>query len=109
MSDPTTTLATQTGIDPGTIQKGLGALLTFLKDHLSAEHFERVQSAVAGASEKMEAYATSQDSASPGLLGTVANLAGNLLGGKAGEGANLVGMLSKAGLDAGQIQSFLTG
>jgi len=109
MSDPTTEVATRTGIDPGTVQKGLGALLTFLKEHLGADIFARVESAVPGAPGMMQAYESGQESGSHGILGSLASMAGSLLGGKGGEVANLLGMLTKAGLDPGQIQSFLSG
>jgi len=85
MSDLISTLATQTGIDPATIQKGLGAVLTFLKEHLGGEHFEKVQSAVPGAQGMMETYsaAAAQEGESPGLFEKVASLAGSLFAGRA--------------------------
>jgi hypothetical protein len=107
MDDLIASLATRTGIAPETIRKALGALLTFLKGQLGPEACDRLQAAVPGASEMMAAFEAGQGTAGPGLLGTVANLAGNLLGGRAGEGAKLLGMLSRAGLDADQARAFL--
>jgi len=109
MSDPTSELATRTGIDPETTTRGLGALLTFVKEHLGTDIFDRLHSALPNAPAMMQAYESGKDSQSPGLLGSLAGLAGSLLGGKVGEGANLLEMLSKAGLDPSQIQTFLTG
>jgi hypothetical protein len=107
MADLIASLATRTGIDPGTIRTALGALLTFLKGQLGPEACERLQAAVPGAAEMMAAFETGPKADGPGLLGTVANLAGNLLGGRAGDASKLLGMLSRAGLDADQAQAFL--
>src|SRR5262245_10164341 len=105
MADLVTTLATQTGIDPETIHKSLGAVLKFLQEHLSSEAFAKVEGALPGAPEMTAAYDAQKESG--GLIGAVASLASHLLGGQAGEGANLLEMLSRAGLDVNQIRAFL--
>jgi len=107
MSDMVTTLATQAGIDPETARKGLGALLSFAKGRLAPDTFGKVQSAVPGSGEMLSSFEASAESSGGGLLGTVSSMAGNLLGGKAGEGADLFGMLSRAGLDHNQVMAFL--
>ena len=107
MSDMITTLATQTGIDPETAKKGLGAMLSFAKGRLAPDAFGKVQSAVPGSGEMISSFESSEGSSGAGLLGTVTGLAGNLLGGKAGEGADLLAMLSRAGLDHNQVMAFL--
>src|SRR4051794_7029669 len=106
MTDLVTILATKTGIDPGTIRKGLGALLQFVKGHLGPEAFSKVQATLPGAEEMTAAYESEKGSGG-GLFGALAGLAGNLMGGQAGEGAKLMGMLSQAGLDPQQVQAFL--
>jgi len=107
MADLITSLATQTGIDPGTVRKGLGALLSSLQGHLGPEAFGRVQAAVPDAPELIAAFESGKGATGPGLFGKAAQLAGNLLGGRAGGGANLLAMLSQAGLDTDQVQAFL--
>jgi hypothetical protein len=107
MADLIAALSTQTGIDPETTQKGLGALLTFLKGQLGPEAFGKVESAVPGSEGLLSAFESGAGSSGQGLLGAVTGLAGKLLGGQAGEGANLVSLLSRSGLEAGQIQAFL--
>ena len=86
MSDMITTLATRTGIDPETARKGLGAMLSFAKGQLPPDAFGKVQSAVPGSEEMISSFESSGESSSPGLLGTVAGLAGKLLGGQGGQG-----------------------
>jgi hypothetical protein len=109
MPDLVNELATRTGISNELVQQGLGALLTFLKKELGTETFAQVQSSVPGA-----AGLTSKFESSPppvesqgSLLGMVSDLAGKLLGGKAGQGADLLSMLSKLGFNAEQIEAFL--
>jgi hypothetical protein len=101
-------LASRTGIDAETARKGLGAVLNFLKGHLSPEQFDQLQTAVPEAPDMLSACEPDAGGSGQGLLGSVAGLAGKLLGGKAGEGAGLLATLSGLGLDAGQIQAFLT-
>ncbi len=109
MADLVNELATHTGISVDQVQKGLGALLSFLKKELGDETFDKVQSSVPGA----EGLASSFESAPPpsesqgSLLGMVSGLAGKLLGGKAGEGADLLSSLSKLGFKPEQVESFL--
>lgn len=105
MMDQLTSLASQVGISPETARKGLGALLTFIQGHLGPEGFGKVQAAVPDTPGMMTSFELEKES--PGLLGTVSDLAGKLFGGRAGEVADLLSMLSRAGLDAGQIQAFL--
>ena len=55
----------------------------------------------------ISSFESSGESSSPGLLGTVAGLAGKLLGGQGGQGADLLAMLSRAGIDPNQAMAFL--
>ena len=107
MADMIGTLATRTGIDPETARKGLGAILSFAKGRLAPDAFSKVQSSVPGSGEMLSSFEASGESSGAGLLGAVSGLAGNLLGGKAGEGADLLAMLSRAGLDHNQVMAFL--
>jgi hypothetical protein len=107
MSDIVDDLATRTGISGDMIQKGLGAVLSFLKEHLGEEQFQQLQSSLPNASSLMSNFETAEGSADGGLLGAISGLVGKLLGGKAGEGAKLLGSLNKLGFDAAQIEAFL--
>ena len=46
MSDLVNELTSRTGISPELVQKGLGALLSFLKKELGEETFDKVQSSI---------------------------------------------------------------
>ena len=100
--------SSQTGISSELIQKGLGAFLSFLKKELGHETFTEVQSSVPGAANSLKTFEENPPpQGSGGLLGMVGELAGKLLGGKTGEGAELLATLSKLGFKPEQIESFL--
>ena len=109
MSDLVNELTSQTGISSDLVQKGLGALLAFLKKELGEETFDKVQASVPGAAKLTSNF----ESAPPptesqgGLLEMVSGLAGKLLGGKAGEGVDLLSSFSKLGFKPEQIEAFL--
>jgi hypothetical protein len=109
MPDIVDQLASQTGISADLIHKGLGALFSFMKKELGEDTFSKVESSVPGAANTLKTF----ESAPPptesegGLLGMVTGLAGKLLGGKTGEGAELFSTFSKLGLKPEQIESFL--
>ena len=46
MSDLVHELSTRTGISADLVQKGLGALLAFMKKELGAETFDKLQSSI---------------------------------------------------------------
>jgi hypothetical protein len=109
MPDLVNELATRTGISSDLVQKGLGALLSFLKKELGEETFEKVQSSVPGAAGLTSRFesAPPPSESQGGLLGMVSDLAGKVLGGKAGEGADLLSSFSKLGFKPEQIEAFL--
>jgi hypothetical protein len=94
-------------VSPETAEKGLGALLTFLKDHVGSELFSRLQSNVPGAEGAISAFETEKEPAGGGLLSTVAGMAGKIFGGQGADASKLFASLGQAGLSAGQIQTFL--
>jgi Protein of unknown function VcgC/VcgE (DUF2780) len=104
MADITTELASKCGISPEQAQKGLGAVLAFLKKTVPAETYAKISAAVPGAEEMTAAAETGQE-ASGGILGAIGDLAGKLVGGSAA--AALVGQLTKLGFTPEQIQMFL--
>ncbi len=112
MSDLVNQLTSHTGISPELVQKGLGALLSFLKKELGEENFDKIKNSIPEASALTSHYesAPEPEAAAPsqgGLFEMISGLAGKLLGGKAGEGADLLSSLSKLGFKPEQIEAFL--
>lgn len=112
MSDLVDELSSRTGLSPELVQKGMGALLSFLKKELGEETFDKISTSIPQASaltSQYESESESPEGAAPqgSLFELVSGLAGKLLGGKAGEGADLLSSLSKIGLKPEQIESFL--
>ena len=112
MSDLVNQLTAHTGLSPELVQKGLGALLSFLKKELGEENFAKLETSIPGArrSRPNTSRHRKAGKAPPhqgGLFEMVAGLAGKLLGGKAGEGVDLLSTLSKLGFKPEQIESFL--
>jgi hypothetical protein len=107
MSDLANKLATDTGVSGAQAHKGLGALLSFLKERLGEENFQKLEAAIPGAASMISNFEASQETSRSNLVETVTDLAGKLFGGKAGEGAELLASLSKLGFQPGQIEAFL--
>jgi hypothetical protein len=107
MSDLANQLATETGVTGEQAHKGLGALLSFLREQLGDETFQKLEAAIPGASSMISNFEAVQGSSQGGLFETVAALAGKLFGGKAEGGAELLASLSKLGFQPGQIEAFL--
>jgi Protein of unknown function VcgC/VcgE (DUF2780) len=109
MSDMVNQLASQTGISTELIHKGLGAFLSFLKKELGDETFSEVESSVPGAANTLTTFESAPvpTESQGGLLGMVTGLAGKVLGGKTGAGAELLSTFSKLGFKPEQIESFL--
>jgi hypothetical protein len=106
MADFISDLASKSGVSTDLAKKGVGALLAFLKGHLPAEGFARIEAAVPGA-DGMTAAAQADEGkpSGGGILGAVTGLAGKLFGG--GGGAALLTQLTQLGFSADQVQSFL--
>jgi Protein of unknown function VcgC/VcgE (DUF2780) len=109
MSDLVNDLTTHTGISPELVQKGLGALLSFLKKELGDETFDKLQASIPDASRLTSQHESSPESAPSqgGLFEMVSGLAGKLLGGQAGAGTDLLSSLSKLGFKPEQVEAFL--
>jgi hypothetical protein len=112
MPDIVNELSSHTGLSPELVQKGLGALLSFIKTQLGEENFSKLQSSLPEASALTSRYESApppEESAHQGggLFEAVSGLAGKLLGGKSGEGIDLLSTLSKLGFKPEQIESFL--
>lgn len=109
MSEIVNQLSSQTGISSELIQKGLGAFFSFLKKELGEETYTEVEASVPGAANSLKTFETAPEATQePGsLLGMVTDIAGKLLGGKSGAGAELLATFSKLGFKPEQIESFL--
>jgi len=107
MSDLANQLATETGVTGEQAHQGLGALLSFLKEQLGDETFQKLEAAIPGAASMLSNFQAAQGTSQGGLFETVAALAGKLFGGKAEGGAELLSSLSKLGFQPGQIEAFL--
>jgi hypothetical protein len=107
MPDIVNELATRTGISSDLVQRGLGALLSFLKAELGDDVFHKIQSHLPGASGLVSNVEAPQGSSDGGLFGALSGLAGKIFGGKAEEGAKLLESLHKLGFDPAQIEAFL--
>ncbi len=109
MSEIVNQLSSQTGISSDLIQKGLGAFLNFLKKELGEETYTEVEASVPGAAHSLKTFETAPETTQePGsMFGIVTELAGKLLGGKSGAGADLLATFSKLGFKPEQIESFL--
>jgi hypothetical protein len=113
MPDLVNELATHTGLSPDLVQKGLGALLSFLKKELGPETFDKLESSIPQANALTTHYESAPEPEAAGpaqgssLFEMVSGLAAKLLGGKAGEGVDLLSTLSKLGFKPEQIEAFL--
>jgi hypothetical protein len=112
MPDLVNELTTHTGLSPELVQKGLGALLSFLKSQLGEETFDKLKTSIPEAQALTSRYESAPEPhegspAQGGLFDMVSGLAGKLLGGKAGEGVDLLSTFSKLGFKPEQIEAFL--
>jgi hypothetical protein len=103
MSDIVSDLAAKSGISTEQAKKGLGAVLSYVKESLPEDAFAKVSAAVPG-SDQIMAAAGPQEESSGGVIGAIKNAAGKLFG---GGGGALLSRLSALGLSAEQVQSFL--
>jgi hypothetical protein len=105
MSDVVSDLAAKCGLTPEQAQKGLGAILSFVKKSVPQEDFAKVNEAVPNA-EQMMAAAGPHEESSGGVLGAITGMASKLFGGSEQTTA-LVNKLAGLGLSAEQAQAFL--
>jgi hypothetical protein len=105
MSDLLATLEAQTGLGPDLVKNAFGAVVSFLKDHLPADLFGRVESAVPQAGDSLSSFLSNQQGG--GLLEAAGKLIGKLTGGQLGDLPKLLEKLSHAGLSLDQAREFL--
>ncbi|MEM8947204.1 MAG: DUF2780 domain-containing protein [Planctomycetota bacterium] len=96
------------GLEEGVTRNATGSLFGFIKEGMGgdfsqiADKLPGIDDLISGASE-----ATTGDGGG-GILGGLAEAAGSILGGSAGEGLELAGILEKLGLSTEQIGSLVT-
>ena len=103
MSDIVSDLAAQSGLSPDQAKKGLGAVLSYVKESVPEDTFAQVSSAVPESDEIMAAVGSHEEE-SGGIIGAVKGAVGKLFGG--GSSA-LISKLSSLGISAEQAQAFL--
>jgi len=115
MSESLKSLAASTGVEPDTVEKMLGGVLSFLKPRVDADTYAAIETKVPEArrvvSDFAEAEARGEPSEEPagsqgGLLGQITEMAGKVLGGESG-GGDLLGRLLKLGVPVGSITAIL--
>jgi len=100
------TLAEHTGISPETARTALGAIVTFLKEHLPEGLSGQLMKSLPDAHGLASSFEENKaPEAGGGLLGALTGLASKFLGG--GDASKLLGMLKQSGLSLTQIESFL--
>lgn len=89
-----------------------GGVLSFLKDHLSEEHFKMIETYIPGAEETVQKYTRDVTSSSQGggfggmLTSAISSLSAS--GGTAGGLAGLMAILASKGISPAMVQQFLT-
>jgi hypothetical protein len=104
MSDIVSDLAAKSGLSADQAKKGLGAVLSYVKESVPEDTFAQVSSAVPDSDEIMAAAGPHEEE-SRGIIGTIKGAASKLFGG--GASGALISRLSHLGISAEQAQSFL--
>ena len=106
MSDIVNSLASETGIGPELVRKGLGAVLKMLQDQLPPELFSKVQGALPDAGAMISASESTGTEAG-GLIEAVTSLAGKLFGNRGEAATDLFTRLAQHGFSPDQLKAFL--
>ena len=102
-------LTSKLGIDSSVANNATGKALAMVKEYAGDDLFDKISSAIPGAGEAAEQGASATSGAAGGgggMLGKLAGMASDALGGSAGEAIELGSSLSAAGLDTSQIAGF---
>jgi hypothetical protein len=105
MADIINDLATKSGISPDLAKKGLGTVLSLLKDKLPEGVFAKVQGAIPGAEGLMQDASAGAEQESRGFMGAVSDMAGKLFGG--GSAAAMASKLAHCGFSTEQLEKFV--
>ena len=101
-------LASKLGIEESVAKSAVTKVLEFLKDKLDDDVFTSLLGKLPGAEQLVAAAGDSGGAAEGGMLGGLAKMASSALGSNAGDGVQLAGQLSEAGLATDQVPAFLT-
>ncbi len=107
MADFIGDIAAKAGIDTSMAQKGVGALLSTLQQHVPADLYSKVSGAIPNAGNLLSTFQSAPASAKGTGLGDLTGLAGSLLGGKSEVASTLVSQFSKAGFSLDTAKTFL--
>src|SRR5512140_1480464 len=107
MNDFVSTLASKAGLDPGSVQSGMGAVLSTLHKFVPTETFSRFASAIPDSGSMLTEFQSSATSAVPGTAGAISGIASALFGGSWEMASTPVSRLSQAGLSMEMIKRFL--
>jgi Protein of unknown function VcgC/VcgE (DUF2780) len=107
MSEVANQLASETGLSSDLVSKGLGALLSFVREKVGPETSAQLEAVIPGAANFIQHFESSTESPQGGLMGLVTGLASKVLGGRAEEAAKLLESFSSVGFKPEQIEAFL--
>ena len=110
MSDSVNALSSATGLSTDLVHSGLGTILSFVRQHVGEETYQKIEQSIPGASDFLNRFESAPEGKAPGtggLFGAVTDLAARFLGGKSGELAKLVESFNKLGFTPQQVESFL--
>lgn len=99
--------ADDVGMTPEQGETATGGVLSFLKDHLSEEHFKMIEAHIPGAEATVQKYARgiSEGGGFGGMFGGVMSSLGG--GSSAGGLASLMAVLASKGISPSMVQQFL--
>lgn len=107
MSDVIQMVAAKTGLDAGMIEKGYGVILTGLRK-FAPDLYDKVATHLPESGKMEAAYAASnKDDSGGGMLGNLAGIAANAMGGDASRSLGMMQMFGRAGFSAEQVKKFL--
>lgn len=107
MNEFVASLASKAGIDPGSVQSGMGAVLSTLQKFVPTETFNRVASVIPDSGSMLNEFQSSATTVVSGTTSAISGLAGALFGGSSEILSTLMSRLSQAGLSMEMIKRFL--
>ena len=102
-------LTSKLGIDASVAKDATEKAMAMVKQHAGDDIFNKISSAIPGASEAASQGAAPAAEASGGaMLGKLARMASSVLGGSAGGGLELASSLTSAGVGTDKLGSFVS-
>ena len=104
----------QLGLSSGDSRSATGGIMNFIKEHVGETLFAQISQQLPGVQGLVSdaQNVSSESGGGGGLMGSLASIAGSLLGGKAGSLATIASILAKSGVSldqSGQFVSMLVG